>query len=188
MKLEGMAAKTNEEELWNMTQDYQSLFKAEAEYKAALLADPIFRALKLDPTNVTRANNAAGVALYGADGVPNTFLLQSLSSIQLLSVSLATGISEIQLADGRAQARKNERGNVASTSTSAQPTTSADDGASITSTTLPIMTTRVFEIATTTNKLASTTTATPARETDSTTVGPTLNSSALVTSTGKIEM
>jgi len=117
MKLEGISKRTNKDELWNITQDYQKLLKAEADYKAALLAYPIFKALKIDASKVMAANNAAGIPLYFGDGIPMTFSLQGLSDNSVTAVSSATGISEPQIKEARTQAWNKEHGIALTTTT-----------------------------------------------------------------------
>jgi len=127
MKVDGMASKTNKDELWNITQDYQKLVKAEADYKANLLGYPIFKALEINASKVGVVNKVAGAPLYAHDGVPMTLMLQGLSAAQVSAVSAATGISELQLREGRTQAWNKEHGIIlttTSTTTTSSSTTS----------------------------------------------------------------
>eukprot|EP00931_Biecheleriopsis_adriatica_P101357 TRINITY_DN76510_c0_g1_i1.p2 TRINITY_DN76510_c0_g1~~TRINITY_DN76510_c0_g1_i1.p2 ORF type:complete len:302 (-),score=90.02 TRINITY_DN76510_c0_g1_i1:40-945(-) len=101
MKIAGVAEKTNKEELWGIVQDYQTLMKAEEDYKAKLLMNSAVAALKLDDSSLIQAaNRAAGCELYGDDGIPNTLCLQSLPDDVLKSLADATGFTAENFKDG----------------------------------------------------------------------------------------
>ena len=57
------------------------------------MQDPAFQALKIDLSKVAAANTAAGVELYGADGVPNIHALESMPADKMAAVATSTGVA-----------------------------------------------------------------------------------------------
>eukprot|EP00931_Biecheleriopsis_adriatica_P116645 TRINITY_DN92267_c0_g1_i1.p1 TRINITY_DN92267_c0_g1~~TRINITY_DN92267_c0_g1_i1.p1 ORF type:complete len:719 (+),score=136.34 TRINITY_DN92267_c0_g1_i1:29-2158(+) len=100
MKLPGVSDLTSKAELWGFIQDFQTLVKAQTDYKAQFMTDLDIAALKANASQVAAANAVVSCELYSADGTPNPLCLETLSADETKAVASATGFSVQEIERG----------------------------------------------------------------------------------------